>query len=389
MPVSSSASHKKANGSRHAEIIGWGMYAPSHIVSNDDLAKLVDTSDEWIRTRTGISRRHLADARETTSQMAIEAARAALSSADEDPHHLDLIIVGTATPDYLLASTACQVQNALGAIHAGAFDLSAGCSGFVYALTIGQQAVISGECDLVLVIGADTLSRTVDWHDRATCVLFGDGAGAVLLRATHNGGGILSTVLGADGSGREMLFIPAGGSAIPPAADTYQNGLHYLKMNGNEVYRFATRILADSAEQAVKKAGLKLSDIDLIIPHQANSRIIESAAKKMSVPLERFVVNLQEYGNTSAASIPIALCDAIATRRIHPGQNILLVGFGAGLTWASAVVRWSAEPAGVQPTHRGIWRLIVYTTAHIRSTARTLMIRSIRSIDERANRKQH
>ena len=387
MPAWSSARYKKSNGAQHAEIVGWGMYVPSQVLNNDDISKLVDTSDEWIRTRTGISRRHLAGPRETTSRMAIEAARAALQSADEDPHRLDLIIVGTATPDYLLASTACQVQDALGAVHAGAFDVSAGCSGFVYALTIGQQAIESGECELVLVIGADTLSRTVDWQDRATCVLFGDGAGAVLLRAAHGNGGVLATVLGADGSGREMLFIPAGGSAIPPAADTYQNGLHFLKMNGNEVYRFATRILADVSEQAVKKAGLKMSDIDLIIPHQANARIIESAAKRLKVPMERFVVDLQEYGNTSAASIPIALCDAIATGRIHPGQNLLFVGFGAGLTWAAAVIHWSVAPEGTQPTYRGMWRWIIYSTARIRSVFRALTIRSIRSFDTRANNK--
>ncbi len=386
MPALSSAKYKKPNNIRRAEIVGWGMYAPTRMVSNDEIAKTLDTSDEWIRSRTGIASRHLAGAQETTSQMAVAAARAALSSADEDPHHIDLIIVGTATPDYLLASTACQVQNALGATRAGAFDLGAGCSGFVYALAVGQQAIASGECELVLVIGADTLSRTVDWRDRATCILFGDGAGAVLLRAAQGSGGVLSTVLGADGSGSEMLYIPAGGSAMPPNADTYQNGMHFLKMNGGEVYRFATRILVESAENAAKKAGLEMSEINLIIPHQANSRIIESAAKRMNLPMERFVINLQEYGNTSAASIPIALCEALAAKRIQLGDNLLLVGFGAGLTWAAAVVRWSAAPAGAQPSYRGIWRWLIYGTAKVRSRLRLLTIRSIRVIDQRADK---
>lgn len=384
MPALSSVRLKRAPATRRAEIVGWGMYAPARVVSNIDLARIVDTSDEWIRSRTGIANRHLAAAHETTSMMSIEAARAALRTADANPHQLDLIIVATATPDYQLASTACQVQNALGATNAGAFDLSAGCSGFVYALAVGQQAIASGECDLVLVIGADTLSRTVDWQDRTTCVLFGDGAGAVLLRATHTNQGVLATLLGADGSGSEMLYIPAGGSSIPASADTVAKGLHYIRMNGGEVYRFATRILAEASENVVRKAGLKLADINLIVPHQANYRIIESAAKKMRLPVERFVINLDEYGNTSAASIPIALCDALARERIRPGDNLLMVGFGAGLTWAAAVVRWSVAPAGAQPSYRGIWRWLVYASARLRSQARLLTIRSIRRMDQRA-----
>lgn len=360
------------------------MYAPTRVVSNDDLAATVDTTDEWIRSRTGIANRHLAGPNETTAQMAVEAARAALRIADEDPRHIDLVIVGTATPDYLLASTACQVQNALGAIHAGAFDLNAGCSGFVYALVTGQQAIASGECDLVLVIGADTLSRTVDWNDRGTCVLFGDGAGAVLLRAANENGGILASVLGADGSGSELLYIPAGGSAIPPSAETYSQGLHYLKMNGSEVYRFATRVMAETSEHVIKKAGLKLKDIKLIIPHQANLRIIESAAKRMRVPLERFAINLQEYGNTSAASIPIALCEAVTAGRVQPGDNLVLVGFGAGLTWASAVIQWSAVPGGARPTYRTWWRWVIYASARLRSQARHITVQSIRRMDKRA-----
>lgn len=384
MPASSSVRPKKYAPRRRAEIVGWGMYAPTRVVSNDDLAQSLDTSDEWIRTRTGIANRHLAGPNETTAQMAIEAARAALRIADEDPRHIDLIIVGTATPDYLLASTACQVQNALGASHAGAFDLSAGCSGFVYALVTGQQAIASGECNLVLVIGADTLSRTLDWKDRSTCILFGDGAGAVLLRAAQDSGGILATMLGADGSGSELIYIPAGGSAIPPSAETYQQGLHYLKMNGSEVYRFATRVIAEASESVIKKAGLKTSDIKLIIPHQSNLRIIESAAKRMKLPLERFAINLQEYGNTSAASIPIALCEAVAAGQVQPGDNLVLVGFGAGLTWAAVVVQWSVIPSETRPTYRTWWRWIIYTSAWLRRKARHMAIQSIRKLDKRA-----
>jgi 3-oxoacyl-[acyl-carrier-protein] synthase-3 len=386
MPALSSAKPKKNGIHPRVEIIGWGMYAPTRVVSNDDLVKLVDTTDEWIKSRTGISSRHLAGPHETTAQMAVEAARAALRVADEDPHHIDLIIVGTATPDYMLASTACQVQNALGATHAGAFDLSAGCSGFVYALVTGQRAIASGECNLVLVIGADTLSRTVDWTDRGTCVLFGDGAGAVLLRAAKNGGGILSTVLGADGSGSELLYIPAGGSAIPASADSYQQGLHYLKMNGGEVYRFATHVMAEASENVIKKAGLKTADIKLIIPHQSNLRIIESAAKRMKLPLERFAINLQEYGNTSAASIPIALCEAVTAGRVLPGDNLVLVGFGAGLTWAAVVVQWSATPGGAPPTFRTWWRWLIYASARLRSQARHMTVQSIRKLDKRAQK---
>jgi 3-oxoacyl-[acyl-carrier-protein] synthase III len=387
MPALSSAKLNKNSLPRRAEIVGWGMYAPSRVVSNDDLAGLVDTTDEWIRSRTGIERRHLAGPHETTAQMAIEAARAALRLADEDPHHIDLIIVGTTTPDYFLASTACQVQNALGATHAGAFDLSAGCSGFVYALVTGQQAIVSGECNLVLVIGADTLSRNVDWNDRGTCVLFGDGAGAVLLRAARDGGGILATVLGADGSGSELLYIPAGGSSIPTGADTYQQGLHYLKMNGGEVYRFATHVMAEASESVIKRAGLKTKDIKLIIPHQSNLRIIESAAKRMRLPMERFVINLQEYGNTSAASIPIALCEAVTAGRVQPGDNLVLVGFGAGLTWAAVVVQWSVISGKQRPTYRTWWRWLIYASARLRSQARHATVQSIRKLDKRAQKR--
>ncbi|NLG29132.1 MAG: ketoacyl-ACP synthase III [Chloroflexi bacterium] len=371
-----------------AEIVGWGMCAPRQVVTNADLALRVETSDEWIRTRTGIERRHIAGPHDTTSTLAIEAARRALQVADADPREIDLIIVGTATPDYPLPSTACMVQDALGAAQAGAFDLNAGCSGFVYALAMGQRAIVSGANKLVLVIGADVLSRITNWADRGTCVLFGDGAGAVLLRASATQEGVLSTVLGSDGSGSELLIVPAGGAAQPASEATVAGGLHTIRMNGQEVYRFATQIMPTAIRQVAESAGVPLEEIALIVPHQANLRILETAAKRLKLPLERFAVNLQEYGNTSAASIPMALCEAIEARRVLPGQNVALVGFGAGLTWAAALVRWSVpREEAVSPGWRAGWRWLLYRAAAVRGRWRrlwrNLMVLFIRGATDR------
>ncbi len=343
------------------------MYVPERVVTNHELTERLDTSDEWIRTRTGIERRHIASSGEATAEMAIEAARVALDTADADPRDIDLIIVGTATPNHLMPSTACQVQDALGAIRAGAFDLNAGCSGFVYALATGHQAIVSGECDLVLVIGADTLSRIVDAEDRATAVLFGDGAGAVLLKATEKASGVLATFLGADGSGADLLMVPAGGSAEPASADTVAQRQHYLQMNGREVYRFATSILPRAVEEVLHRAQLSLDDVALIIPHQANLRIIRAAARRLRIPPDRFFVNLQDYGNTSAASVPIALCEALAEGRIQPGDCVVLVGFGAGLTWAAIALRWRV-PTEIQIRAFHNWlRTLLYVWARLRT----------------------
>jgi len=373
---------------RRAEIIGWGMYVPQQVVTNDDLAKTMDTSDEWIRSRTGIEQRHIAGPQESTTQMAIEAARAALRVADADPREIDLVIVATATPNHAFPSSACGVQNALGSTRAGAFDLSAGCSGFVYGLIMGHQAIASGEHNLVLVIGSETLSRVVNWEDRSTCVLFGDGAGAVLLRASEGPAGVLATHLGSDGSGAGMLIIPAGGSALPASEETVSKKLHTIQMNGQEVFRFATSILFEATEQVLKKAGIKPQEVDLVIPHQANLRILTSAAKRLDIPLERFVVNLQKYGNTSAASVPIALCDAIHSGRIKPGQNIVLVGFGAGLTWASAVIRWTiATEEAISPTYRVWWRWLLYRWAATRSRTRQIVRHALVALIRRAERR--
>lgn len=356
---------------RYAQIVGWGKYVPSQVLTNDDLAKMVDTSDDWIRTRTGIVERRIAEPGETTSTMSIKAAQAALQVADVAPERLDLIIVTTATPDYLFPATACLVQDALGARRAGAFDLLAGCSGFVYGLGVGSQLIISGAYENVLVIGAETLSRIMDWTDRDTCVLFGDGAGALLLQASDAPGGVLSFTLGADGSGGDLLILPGGGSRHPASAETVAQGLHYARMNGREVFRFATRIMGQAAKEAIRAAGLKIDDVDLFIPHQANIRIIQSAAKQLRLPMDKVFVNLDRYGNTSCASIPIAFCEAIEEERIRPGDHLVLVSFGAGLTWAAAVVQWHVPlPAPRLPWWKRLLRSVWYRWAWLVSRLR-------------------
>jgi len=324
-----------------AEIAGWGKYLPSRVLSNFDLEKMVDTSDEWIRTRSGISERRLVAEGEATSHMATRAAQEALERAGISPADLDLIIVATITPDYpSFPATAPLVQHMLGAEGCGAFDLVAGCSGFVYGLVTGTQFIQSGACRNVLVIGAESLSRVLDWTDRTTCVLFGDAAGAVVLRATDRPGGLLSYVLGSDGSGAESLYIPSGGTRSPATHETVDRRQHYIKMNGREVFKFASRILPLAFHQAVEKAGVQPEDVDLLIPHQANIRIIQSARDNLLIDRDSVYVNVDRYGNTSAASIPVALCEAIGEGRLQPGALLGLVAFGAGLTWASALWRW-------------------------------------------------
>jgi len=363
----------------YAQIVGWGKYVPSQVLTNDDLAKIVDTSDDWIRTRTGIVERRIAEPRETTSTMSIKAARAALQVADVTPERLDLIIVTTATPDYLFPATACLVQDALGARRAGAFDLLAGCSGFVYGLGVGSQLIISGVYQNVLVIGAETLSRIMDWTDRNTCVLFGDGAGALLLQASDTPGGVLSFTLGADGSGGDLLILAGGGSRHPASAETVAQGLHYVRMNGRQVFRFATRIMGQAAKEAIQAAGLKIDDVDLFIPHQANIRIIQAAAKQLRLPMDKVFVNLERYGNTSCASIPIAFCEAIEEERIKPGDHLVLVSFGAGLTWAATAVQWPVPlPAPRLSSWKRLLRRVGYRWAwfvsRLRRTYRKLNV---------------
>lgn len=324
-------------------IIGMGSAIPEGILTNADLEKMVNTSDEWIRTRTGIRERRISSPDISTSVLAAEAARKALADGGVEPMELDLIIVATISPDMVFPSTACLVQAKLGAKKAAAYDLSAGCSGFIYGLVQGAQTVAAGLYKKVLVIGADILSKYVDWEDRSTCVLFGDAAGAAVLGEVEEGYGFRGFSLGADGEGAELLRLPAGGSAKPASVATVVNREHFIKMAGSEVFKFAVRIMGEASLEVLEKAGMVKEDIDLFVPHQANTRIIDAAAKKLNLSPEKVFINVDRFGNTSGASIPLALDEAYRNRRIKKGDNLLMVGFGAGLTWGSAIVRWSKE----------------------------------------------
>ncbi len=354
---------------RYAHITGWGKYVPPNILTNEELAKTVDTTDKWIREMTGIAQRHIASSKETTAMMGLHAAREAIEVADVNPAEIDLIIVATATPEYPFPATACLLQDALGASRAGAYDLEAGCSGFVYGLSTAAGMIRGGMYDTILVVGSETLSRIIDWNDRATCVLFGDGAGAILLRGSDEPGGVLSSILGSDGSGGELLMVPGGGSKHPPGPESVLSRMHYIKMNGREVYRFATRVMASASRQAAERAGWPLEEIDLFIPHQANVRIIDSAARALKLPTEKVFVNLERYGNTSAASIPIALCEAIDAGKVKPGDHLVMVGFGAGLTWASCAVQWSAPRPGAPAPPRAAVSRLRYGWSGVKSIA--------------------
>ena len=321
-------------------ILGIGSALPSRVVTNIDLEKTLDTSDEWIRTRTGICERRIAEEDVCTSDLAAQAARAALRDAAAGPDEVDLIILATATPDAPLPATACYVQAKLGASRAAAFDVAAGCTGFIYALSIGHQFIASGNYRRVLVIGAEILSRILDWNDRATCVLFGDGAGAVLLGPVPAGQGLLSFKLGSDGTYADVLAIPAGGTKLPTSIATAEARLHYVKMAGNEVFKFAVRVIGDVTVQALDELGLTVADLDFLVPHQANWRIIDAARKRFELPEERVVVNIDRYGNMSAASIPVALEEAVRSGRLKRGDLVSMVGFGAGLTWGAAIMRY-------------------------------------------------
>jgi 3-oxoacyl-[acyl-carrier-protein] synthase-3 len=325
---------------RGAGIAGVGAYVPERVLTNFDLEKIVETSDEWIVTRTGISERRIVAEDEATSDLAIAAARAALAQAGVEARDVDLVIVGTITPDMPFPAVASVVQDRIGATHAGAFDLSAGCSGFVYGLATGAQFIQGGVYDNVLVIGADVVSRMLNWQDRATCVLFGDGAGAALLRPTAPGEGLLAFDLGSDGSGAGLLCVEAGGTRLPASQETVAKMQHKVKMAGGEVFKFAVRVIEESTRRALERAGLAVADIDCFIAHQANARIIEAAARRLELPPERVFMNVDRYGNTSAASIPIALAEAVSVGRVRPGDTLAFVGFGAGLSWAAAIVNW-------------------------------------------------
>lgn len=323
-----------------AGILGVGSYLPEKIISNFDLEKIMDTSDEWIRTRTGIKERRVADVNEATSDLATKAALNAIKDANLTPEDIDLIIVATITPDMIFPSTACLVQANIKATKAACFDLEAACSGFIYGMAVAKQFIETNTYKHVLVIGAEALSRILDYEDRSTAILFGDGAGAVVMGSV-NEGGVLSTNLGSDGNGKDYLNIPAGGSKNPASEETLKNRLHYVKMAGNDVFKFAVRIMQDASIKCVESANLDIQDIDYLIPHQANIRIIEASAKRLKLNMDKVYVNLDRYGNMSAASIPVALDEAYREGKIKKGDNIVLVGFGGGLTWGASVVRWS------------------------------------------------
>ncbi len=329
----------------NALITGWGMYAPARILTNDDLSKMVETSDEWIMTRTGIRERRIAADDETTTTLAVHAGRDALAVAALDPAELDLVIVATCSPDYPLPATGVLVATELGATHAAGFDLQAACSGFVFGLATATSFIRSGMYRNVLLIGVEVLSRYVDWTDRGTCVLFGDGAGAVVLQASDQPGGLLGADLFSDGTGAEGIIVPAGGSACPAGPQSVAEGKHFIKMMGSDVYKYATRQLAESSLSALRDAGLSVADVDQFLFHQANLRIINSVAAHLHVPDGKAYINIEKYGNTSAASVPMALVEAVAAGRIKPGDRLLMAAFGAGYTAGAAVLEWTADPA--------------------------------------------
>jgi 3-oxoacyl-[acyl-carrier-protein] synthase III len=319
----------------HVTITGLGSHVPERVISNDELAQLVDTSDEWIVTRTGIRERRIAAETEALSDLALPAARQALEQAGVDGKDIDLLIVATVTPDMMFPSTAALLADRLGAVDAAAYDLSAGCTGFMYALAQGYGMLAGRLARRALVVGGDILSRILDWSDRSTLVLFGDGAGAVVLEPAEEPG-FLAFELGADGAGGENLWLPGSGSRV------FEDPRQHVKMNGREVFRFATRVLVSSGEAVLDRAGLGVDDVDVYVPHQANVRIIDHATKKLGIPSDRVVVNVDRYGNTSSGSIPLALADAQVDGRLQPGKLVLMTGMGAGLTWGSALMRWTA-----------------------------------------------
>jgi len=332
-----------ANG-YHVSITGIGSNAPERILTNEELSKMVDTSDEWIVARTGIRERRVAGQEEALTDLALPAARQALGAADVNPKELDLLIVATVTPDMTFPATAALMAAELGAHDAAAYDLSAGCTGFMYAVAQAYGMLAGGICRRALVVGGDVLSKIVDWSDRTTCIVFGDGAGAVVMERVESGG-FMGFELGADGAGGLQLYLPAGGSREPTTAETVAEHGHYVHMNGREVFKFATRVLVSSAQKLLDQLGLTVDDIDLYVPHQANVRIIKHAVERLGIPEEKVVINVDRYGNTSSGSIPLALAEAVRDKRVDKGDIVLMTGMGAGLTWGSGVIEWTKEMA--------------------------------------------
>ena len=365
---------------QYAHITGWGMSVPESVLTNDDISKMVETNDTWIRERTGIRERRIARADQFPSTLAVEASIKALRVANLRPTDLDLIICSTSSPEYIFPATACLIQDQLGATKAGAFDLLAACSGFIYALNMGAQAIRSGSIKNALIIGSETLSRFVNWKDRSTCILFGDGAGAFVLQASDQPGGVLSAVMHSDGSGGDLLTLAGGGSHYPANEATLLDGKHYIQMDGNEVFRFATRVMASATEEVLACAGLTKDQVQWIIPHQANIRIIKAAARGLNLPMERFIVNVEKYGNTSTASIPMAMVEALEKGQIQPGEKIVMVGFGAGLTWGALAAEWTGPLPSKGHVHPEQYR----TFARLRSVVR----RALRFIEGLLYRKE-
>lgn len=331
-------------------VLGLGVHVPPRIITNEYFAQMLDTSDEWIHSRTGIRERRFVEENVCTSDIAALAAQQALQRAGLEAGEIELIIVATATPDHLFPSTACSVQEKIQAHHAAAFDVSAGCSGFLYALSVAVQFVANGSYRKVLVVGAETLSKFIDMEDRATCVLLGDGAGAMIIGGDGERNDFLSFVLEADGRGRQALYLPAGGSVLPASAETVQGRKHFVQMNGREVYKWAVEKITQVSRKALDQESLSLEDIDFFVPHQANLRIIEGVAERLHLPPEKILLSLPRYGNTSAASIPLTLEEALTAGRIQPGDLLLMAAFGAGFTWAAGLLRWSWSGCDGQPT---------------------------------------
>lgn len=331
---------KKGGVQVKVQIMGMGHALPDRILGNKELEQMVDTDERWIIERTGIRERRIADPGTATSDLAYQAAVMALQRAGMEAEELDLIIIATASPDMLFPATACLVQEKIGAKHAAAFDIIAGCTGFIYALSVAEKMLLASEYKTALVIGAETLSRFTDYTDRNTCVLFGDGAGAAVLGKADSEKGILTTYLGSDGSGAEHLCMPAGGSALPASIQTVEDRLHYIKMNGKEIFRFATRITVELSDKILAREGMGYQDVDLFIPHQSNLRIIKTAMKWMNMSEDRTIINVDQFGNMSSACLPVALSIAEGEGRLKPGAIILMVAFGAGLTYGGVLLRW-------------------------------------------------
>ncbi|HNS04438.1 MAG TPA: beta-ketoacyl-ACP synthase III [Candidatus Saccharicenans sp.] len=325
---------------RHIRIRSTGVYLPDRVLTNADLEKMVDTSDEWITTRTGIKERRMASKEQVTSDLAVNAARMALERGGLKAEDIDLILVATNTPDTIFPATACWVQKKLGIKETPAFDLEAGCTGLLYALIVAEGLILSGTARRILLIGVDILTKITNWEDRGTCVLFGDGAGAFILEESDDESGLISHFWGADGSLAELLILPGGGTLYPASEDTVKNKLHYLSMKGNEVFKHAVKRMGEAALEALKQAGIEKEQVDYLIPHQANLRIIDATGERLNLPKEKIVANIHKYGNMSVATIPVALHELAEAGKLQKGQIIVMVAFGAGFTWASAVYRW-------------------------------------------------